>query len=99
MSVRRPFPGTGIAESYLNGEPGDNATADRYQVVLHVTAETLEPVQLASRKCALASHLDDGPHVTAETSRRIACDASIFRLVEDEDGKPLPIGRKSRSIP
>lgn len=72
MSVRRPFPGTGIAESYLNGEPGDNATADRYQVVLHVTAET---------------------------SRRIACDASIFRLVEDEDGKPLPIGRKSRSIP
>lgn len=49
--------------------------------MLHVTAETLEPVQLASRKCALASHLDDGPHVTAETSRRIACDASIFRLV------------------
>jgi hypothetical protein len=38
-------------------------------------------------------------HVTAETSRRIACDASIVRLVADEDGEPLSIGRKSRTIP
>lgn len=37
--------------------------------------------------------------VTAETSRRIACDASIVRLVADEDGEPLSIGRKSRTIP
>ena len=48
---------------------------------------------------AADSYLDDGPHVTAETSRRIACDASILRLIEDEDGEPLSIGRKSRVIP
>jgi hypothetical protein len=61
-----------IAETYLNSEPGDASTADRYQVVVHVTAET---------------------------SRRIACDASILRIIEDEDGEPLSIGRKSRVIP
>ena len=39
----------------MNGEPGDNTTADRYQVVLHVTADkvpsgqTLEPVQMAAQ--------------------------------------------------
>jgi len=28
-----------LAETYLNGDAGDNATADRYQVVLHVTGD------------------------------------------------------------
>ena len=97
--ARRADALAGIAESYLNGEPGDNATADRYQVVLHVTAETLDSVQTAPTPAAPVSHLDDGPHVTAETSRRIACDASIVRLHEDEDSEPLSIGRKSRTIP
>ncbi len=97
--ARRADALAGIAESYLNGEPGDNATADRYQVVLHVTAETLDSVQTAPTPAARVSHLDDGPHVTAETSRRIACDASIVRLHEDEDSEPLSIGRKSRTIP
>ena len=97
--ARRADALAGIAESYLNGEAGDSATADRYQVVLHVTAETLDPVQMASRDGAAVSHLEGGPHVTAETSRRITCDASIVRLHEDEDGGPLSIGRKSRTIP
>ena len=47
--ARRADALAGIAESYLNGEPGDSATADRYQVVLHVTAETLDSDQAASR--------------------------------------------------
>jgi hypothetical protein len=97
--ARRADALAGIAESYLNGEPGDNATADRYQVVLHVTAETLDPVQTTPTPAARASHLDGGPHITAETSRRIACDASIVRLGEDAVGEPLSIGRKSRTIP
>ena len=48
---------------------------------------------------AETSHLEDGPHVTEETSRRIACDCSVSALVEDGRGEPLSIGRKSRSIP
>ena len=37
--------------------------------------------------------------VTAETSRRISCDSTIVRIKEDENGEPLSIGRRSRSIP
>jgi len=108
-----------IAETYLNSEPGEASTADRYQVVVHVTAGTLDRVQTdplvgaSSARDAVSgvpaetslsnrddfSHLEDGPHVPAETSRRIACDASILRLIETEDGEPLSIGRKSRVIP
>ncbi len=45
------------------------------------------------------SHLEDGPHVTAVTSRRIACDSSIVAIKEDKNGEPLSIGRRSRTIP
>jgi hypothetical protein len=37
--------------------------------------------------------------VTAVTWRRISCDSSITRIIEDEKGEPLSIGRKSRVIP
>ena len=97
--ARRADALAGIAESYLNGKARDSATADRYQVVLHVTAETLDSVQTEPTPAARVSHLDDGPHVTAATARRIACDASIVRLHEHEHGEPLSIGRKSRTIP
>jgi len=97
--ARRADALAGIAESYLNGKARDSATADRYQVVLHVTAETLDSVQTEPTPAARVSHLDDGPHVTAATARRIACDASIVRLHEHEGGEPLSIGRKSRAIP
>ena len=79
-----------MAESYLVQGPAESASADRYQVMLHVTAGTSDDH---------ASYLEDGPHVTAETSKRLCCDASISRLIEDEKGEPLSIGRKSRVIP
>ena len=43
--------------------------------------------------------LEDGPAIAAETARRLACDASLVRIVEDEHGEPLDVGRKTRSIP
>jgi hypothetical protein len=85
LPARRADAMAEVAESYLNTEPSQASTADRYQVVVHVTAET--------------SHIEDGPHVSAETSRRIACDSSIVELIKDNKGEPLSIGRRSRSIP
>lgn len=82
-----------IAESYLANGPASSSTADRHQVVLHVSAETLTDRE------GHISYLQDGPHVSAETSRRLCCDAGISVLTEDEDGTPLNIGRKSRIIP
>jgi Domain of unknown function (DUF222)/HNH endonuclease len=74
-----------LAETYLNSEPSPASTADRYQVVVHVSAET--------------SYIEDGPNVSAETSKRIACDSTVIRLTEDKNGEPLCIGRRSRGIP
>jgi hypothetical protein len=85
IAARRADALANIAETYMNNDESSGSTADRYQVVVHVTAET--------------SNLEDGPHVTAETSRRIACDSSIVAIKEDENGEPLSIGRRSRTIP
>jgi hypothetical protein len=91
-----------IAETYLNTAPPHSSTADRHQVVLHVSAETLKSDVTAETSAHINgdfSHIEDGPHVTAETSRRIACDCSIYPIIEDEEGEPLSVGRKTRSIP
>jgi hypothetical protein len=82
-----------IAESYLARGPESSSSADRYQVMLHVSAETLTNAE------GDISHLEDGPRVSAETSRRFCCDASVSVLSEDEAGETLNIGRKTRVIP
>jgi len=104
IAARRADAFAGIGESYLNEGPRSTSTADRYLVVVHVSAETLkdEPdvsAETSEHINADLSHIDDGPHVSAETSRRMACDCSIVGLVEDDEGEPLSIGRKSRVIP
>ena len=75
-----------IAESSLNQPASAGSTADRYMVTVHV--ET-------SGDC----HLENGPHVSAETSKRIQCDCSTCTIVEGDFGEPLNIGRKTRTIP
>ena len=85
IAARRADALTEIAETYMNNSESSGSTADRYQVVVHVTA--------------VASSIEDGPGITTETSRRIACDSSVVRIKEDENGEPLSIGRRSRSIP
>lgn len=89
ISTRRADALIEVAETYMNSEPVANATADRYQVVVHVSAATSMEYP----------HIEDGPGVSAETSRRIACDCSVLGIREDEKGEPLSIGRKTRSIP
>ncbi|WP_405243164.1 HNH endonuclease signature motif containing protein [Lentisalinibacter salinarum] len=90
-----------MAETYLAHGARDSSSADRYQVVVHVSAEMLDshvggpsgPIHSQT-----TSQIENAHHVSAETSRRLACDCSVLGLVEDADGEPLSIGRKSRSI-
>jgi hypothetical protein len=51
--------------------PVSGSRAERYQVVLHVDADTLSDDGEPGR-----SHLEDGTRVSAETSRRLSCDAA-----------------------
>lgn len=69
--------------------------AERYQVVLHV-----EPESLAAEGEPGMSELEDGTRVSAETARRLACDAGVVRVTRDpETGSVLDVGRRSRSTP
>jgi hypothetical protein len=82
-----------IAETFLQHGAEDLSSGDRQQIVIHVDAETLR------ERIAGCCELEDGPSVAAETARRLACDASVVTILEDTDGEPLSVGRKTRSIP
>jgi hypothetical protein len=69
--------------------------ADRFQVVVHVEAEELKA---CSESCS-AEIGEEGLHVSAETSRRLACDASVVRMVHGANGEVLDVGRKTRTVP
>jgi len=63
-------------------------------VVVHVDAAVLaDPEQPG--QCAL----EDGIHVSAETSRRLACDATRVVMRHAGDGPALDVGRRTRTLP
>jgi hypothetical protein len=82
-----------VAESFLQHGAEAMTSGDRHQVVIHVDVETLRDD--VPGRC----EIDNGPSVSAETSRRLACDASFVTLLEDGEGNPLNVGRKTRTIP
>ena len=92
-----------MAETFLDHrgeETGAGSAADRLQVVVHIDQAILSEQQAAAE--AGAPHrceLEDGPALALDTARRLACDASVVGIVEGEEGEPLDIGRKTRSIP
>jgi hypothetical protein len=83
-----------VARAYLAGPETTDSAGDRYVVHLHTDIESLK----ADGEGAEAN-CDDRSHVPAETSRRLACDASLIQWLETEEGEPLSVGRKTRSIP
>ena len=83
-----------LAESALAADLDRGSAGDRYQVVLHVETEALREDSEVGQAV-----LDDGVRVSAETSRRIACDAATVVMRHDSAGTVLDVGRKTRTIP
>src|SRR5437016_4815382 len=83
-----------LAETALHSGIDPGAPGERYQVVVHVDA----PV-LADPDAPGQSVLEDGTHVSAETSRRLACDASRVVMRHDADGRVTEVGARTRTIP
>ncbi|HVS14102.1 MAG TPA: DUF222 domain-containing protein [Thermoanaerobaculia bacterium] len=78
-----------VAEAALGeGLAGRYRAADRYQVVVHVEGPEVD-----------GGVLEDGERVSAETCRRLACDASLVRMTDGPEGETLSVGRKTRTIP
>jgi hypothetical protein len=76
-----------LAETALHHELDPGAPGERYQVVVHVDAAVLADPEQPGQ-----SVLEEGSHVSAETSRRLACDASRVVMRHDEDGQVVEIG-------
>jgi len=81
-----------VAESFLAHDVLESPGTDRQQIIVHVAAETLRTSQ------AGCCEIEHGPSIPAATARRFSCDASLVTLVEDKDGEPLNVGRKTRII-
>ena len=75
--------------------PLSGSRAERYQILLHVDAETLKEDGSGLGQ----SELEDGTRVSAETSRRLSCDSSVVEIGHRRDGSVLDVGRKTRTIP
>ncbi len=83
-----------LAETALHHELDPGAPGERYQVVVHVDAAVLaDPAQPGQ------SVLEEAGHVSAETSRRLACDASRVVMRHDQEGRLVEVGARTRTIP
>ncbi len=83
-----------LAETALHHEIDPGAPGERYQVVVHVDAAVLADPEQPGQ-----SVLEEGGHVSAETSRRLACDASRVVMRHDDEGRLLEVGARTRTIP
>ena len=83
-----------LAETALHHGVDPGAPGERYQVVVHVDAAALADADQPGQ-----SVLEDGARVSAETSQRLACDASRVVMRHESDGRVVEIGARTRTIP
>jgi 5-methylcytosine-specific restriction endonuclease McrA len=83
-----------LAETALHHGIDPGAPGERYQVVVHVDAPALADPDAPGQ-----SILEDGAHVFAETSQRLACDASRVVMRHGRDGRVVEVAARTRTIP
>ena len=83
-----------VAETALHRGIDPGAPGERYQVVVHVDAPALADPEAPGQ-----SVLEDGTRVSAETSRRLGCDASRVVMRHAPDGQVVEVGARTRTIP
>ena len=73
--------------------------AERFQLVIHATAEQLaQPDDADSLLADDGAELANGVHLHSSTLRRLTCDCPTSSMVEDRSGTALHVGRRSRRI-
>jgi len=82
-----------LAEAALGQGLNSTKRGEPYQVLVHVDAHTLAGSSEVGR-----SEIDNGEGISAETSRRISCDAPFVSIAHGGNGEVLHMGRKSRKI-
>jgi uncharacterized protein DUF222/HNH endonuclease len=76
-----------MARSYLSGQRESSSTvSENYQVTVHVDRSAL-------------CNGDGRSGLPIESVKRLCCDSDTVVIVEGENGEPLNIGRKTRTVP
>jgi hypothetical protein len=83
-----------VAETALHHGIDPGTPGERYQVVVHVDAEVLADAEAPGQ-----SVVEGGARVSAETSQRVACDASRVEMHHDADGIIVEVTARTRTIP
>jgi hypothetical protein len=83
-----------IADRFFSAQGGSVHGGDRCTVHVHTDLDSLRQ-DGSGAEATLAC----GANVSAETSRRLACDCGVVPWQEKANGDALNVGRKTRSIP
>src|SRR5881296_3119584 len=83
-----------VAETALHRGIDPGTPGERYQVVVHVDAAVLADADAPGQ-----SVLEGGARVPAETSQRLACDATRVVMRHDSNGQITEVGARTRTIP
>jgi hypothetical protein len=76
-----------ITNAYLSGNGEASAcTSDNYLVTVHVDQSAL-------------ANGDGRSSLPIESVKRLCCDGDAIVIVENKDGEPLSVGRKTRTVP
>ena len=75
-----------MASAYLSGKDGQRNPSDDYLVTVHVDQSALANGKGRSS-------------LPIESVKRMCCDGQAVVIGEDENGEPLNIGRKTRTVP
>jgi 5-methylcytosine-specific restriction endonuclease McrA len=82
-----------ICHQWMDGSNRPSVAGERPHLTVTVDLETLE--RRAGRRCAF----DDAGRAEPEDVRRIACDASVTRVVTVPPSSPLDVGRRTPVVP
>ena len=76
-----------MANAYLTGQrEASTGSSEHYQVTVHVDRSALSAGRGRSG-------------LPIESVKRLCCDGETVVIVEDKDGEPLNVGRKTRTVP
>ncbi len=92
VALRRADALVRMAQGYSGHE--STSSGDRFTVHVHTDMEALRADGMHGQ-----AEVEDGVPISAETARRVSCDAGVVHWLDNADCEPLSIGRKSRTIP
>ncbi len=82
-----------VCRQWLDSSDRPTVAGERPHVTVTLDLASLEG--RAGRRCAL----DDAGRIDAEDARRLACDASVSRVIVGPRSEPLEVGRRTPVVP